>query len=118
MSDVIYLLAKFSNRRMSWLLDEKLVKGQKEENMITLEELRQRPIGVVETRCVEINGKQEEYYLVKHAEDVYSIGFSEDGTYCSHTFGESTMLIRLNDRKSSDSEAIEIYVTDPHLSPD
>ena len=84
---------------------------------MTLEELRKKLIGILEKRCIEIDGVQVNYYLVKLAVDRYCIGYSENGSYCSRVFGESTMLTRLNDRQSSDSEAIEIYVTDPHLSP-
>ena len=58
------------------------------------------------------------FSLVKLSKTLYSIGFSEDGTYYSHIFGDSTMLTMLNDKQSSDNRAIEIYVTDPHLSPD
>lgn len=85
---------------------------------MTLEELRKKPIGMLEERSIEIDGVQVYYYLVKLAVDRYCIGYSEDGTYCIHGFDESTMLTMLNDRQSSDGEAIEIYVTDPHLSPD
>ena len=84
---------------------------------MTLEELRKKPIGILEKRCIEIDGVQVNYYLVKLAVDRYCISHSEDGSYCSRVFGELTILTRLNDRQSSDSEAIEIYVTDPHLSP-
>ena len=86
--------------------------------MITLKALRQMPIGVLETRWIEIDGKQQEYYLVKLSETLYSIGFSKDGISYSHIFGDSTMLTMMNYRQLSDNRAIEIYVTDPHLSPD
>ena len=85
---------------------------------MTLEELRKKPIGMLEERSIEIDGVQVYYYLVKLAVDRYWIGYSEDGTYCTQGFDESTMLTMLNDRQCSDGEAIEIYVTDPHLSPD
>ena len=85
---------------------------------MTLEELRRKPIGILEKRCIEIDGVQVDYYLGRLANDRYFIGYSEDGSYCSRVFGESTMLTILNDRQSADSEAIEIYVTDSHLSPD
>ena len=85
---------------------------------MTLEELREKPIGILEKRHIEIDGVQIDYYLGKLADNRYFLGYSEEGDYCSRGFGELTMLTRLNDRQSSDDEAIEIYVTDPHLSPD
>lgn len=85
---------------------------------MTLEELRRKPIGILEKRCIEIDGVQVDYYLGRLTDNRYFIGCSEDESYCSRVFGESTMLTILNDRQSSDNEAIEIYVTDPHLSPD
>ncbi len=85
---------------------------------MTLEELRKKPIGILEKRWIEIDDIQVDYYLGRLADNRYFIGYSEDASYCSRVFGESTMLTRLNDRRSSDREAIAIYVTDPHLSPE
>ena len=87
---------------------------------MTIEALRQKPIGVLESRTFTIkhNGQvyEEHYCLVKDKNGKYFIGFSDDGSYCSDTVCEEDMVHLINDKNYSDREAIDIYMQSPHLS--
>jgi len=87
---------------------------------MTLEALRQKPVGVLETRTFTFKYKEseydEEYSLVKVKDGRYFIGFSDDGSYCSERVSEKEMVQLLNDKESSDRWAWEIYIQSPHLS--
>lgn len=87
---------------------------------MTLEALRQKPVGVLETRSFTFKYKEreyeEEYSLVKGKDGRYFIGFSDDGSYCSERVSEKDMVQLLNDKESSDRWAWEIYIQSPHLS--
>ena len=87
---------------------------------MTIEELRQKPVGVLETRRFPLMHKgkkfEEEYYLVKDKDSKYYIGFSDDASYCSERVYENDMILLLNDEECSNMWAWEIYIRDPHLS--
>lgn len=87
---------------------------------MTIEVLRQKHIGVLESRgfTIKHNGKEykEHYTLAKGKNGKYFIGFSDDGSYCSNTVCEEDMVNLINDTNYSDREAIEIYMQSPHLS--
>ena len=87
---------------------------------MTIEALRKKSTGVLESRSFTIkhNGHEyEEYYsLVKGNDGKYFIGFSDDGSYCSNTVCEEDMIHLINDTNYSDREAIDIYMQSPHLS--
>lgn len=87
---------------------------------MTIKELRQKPIGVLETREFIIKADDHEYkddyYLVKVKDDRYFIGFSDDRSYCSNRVSEERMVHLINDKESSDGEAAEIYFSSPQLS--
>jgi len=87
---------------------------------MTIETLRQKPIGVLERRSfiIEHKGKkyEEHYSLVKGENGKYYIGFSDNGSYCSNTVCEKDMLRFMNDEKCSAGEAMDIYFQSPHLS--
>lgn len=87
---------------------------------MTTKDLRQRPIGVLETRSFTIkvdDSEYEEYYsLVKGKDGKYFIGFSDDGSYCSSTVNEEDMVQLLNDEELSATEALDIYMQSPQLS--
>ena len=87
---------------------------------MTLEALRQKPVGVLETRSFTFKYKEneyeEEYSLGKWKDGKYFIGFSDDGSYCSERVSEQDMVQLLNDKESSDRWAWEIYMQSPHLS--
>jgi len=87
---------------------------------MTIEALRQNPIGVLERRSFTIKAKgseyEEHYFLVKGKEGKYYIGFSENGGYCSSIVREEDMLELLNDEELSFREAMDIYMQSPQLS--
>jgi len=87
---------------------------------MTIEELRQKPIGVLERRSFTIKAKgsvyEEHYSLVKGKDGKYYIGFSENGSYCSSIVREEDMLELLNDEELSFREAMDIYMQSPQLS--
>lgn len=87
---------------------------------MTLELLRQKPIGVLECRKITINAKGLEdtshYFLIKGKNNKYFIGFSEDASYCCRGITEKDMLELLNDEDLSFIEAMDIYMQSPHLS--
>lgn len=87
---------------------------------MTIEALRQKSEGVLESRSFTLQHKgkeyEEHYYLVKGKEEKYYIGFSDDGSYCSNTVCEEDMVHLINDKNYSDREAIDIYIQSPHLS--
>ena len=87
---------------------------------MTIEELREKPSGVLEIRNITIKSnsfKSEEYYFLgKTKYGKYFIGFSENGSYCSCYICEEDMIEFINDKELSDEEASTIYILDPHLS--
>lgn len=87
---------------------------------MTIQALRKKPVGVLETRSFTLKVDnceyEEEYFLVKGKDGKYFIGFSDDGTYCSRRLREEEMAQLLNDEKLSAAEAIDIYMQSPHLS--
>ncbi len=87
---------------------------------MTLEELREMPAGVIDTRSFILNAdgiETEEFYCIGKTKDgKYFIGFSDDGSYCSTFIREKDMLRYIDDKHSTDSTACDIYFTDPHLS--
>ena len=87
---------------------------------MTIQELRQKPTGVLETRSFTFKHKKEEYEtsycLVKREDGKYFIGFSDNGSYCSESVCENDMLKLLNNVKLSNQWAWEIYMQSPHLS--
>ena len=87
---------------------------------MTIESLRQKPVGVLEKRSIIIKHKgkeyEEHYYLGKLDGDRYFVGFSDDGCYCSQMVSENYMVHMINNKESSDEEACDIYFQDPHLS--
>ena len=87
---------------------------------MTIEELRQKPIGVLEKRSFTliVNDREyeENYFLAKGKDGVYFIGFSDDGSYCSRYGNEESIIRLLNNKELSDEEAFDIYMQSPHLS--
>lgn len=87
---------------------------------MTIEALRQKPIGVLETRSFTLKHKdceyEEDYCLVKGKDGKYFIGFSDDGSYCSERVSEKDMVQLLNDEELSNGWAWDIYMQSPHLS--
>lgn len=87
---------------------------------MTIEELRQKPVGVLEKRTFTFKYKKNEYeesfYLIKLQEGWYFIGFSDDASYCSERISEETMVLLLNDVEYSKTWAFDIYLQDSHLS--
>lgn len=87
---------------------------------MTIETLRQKNIGVLETRrfTIKVNDcdYEEDYFLVKGKDGNYFIGFIDDGSDCSRRVRETDMVQLLNDKELSDAEAIDIYMQSPHLS--
>jgi len=87
---------------------------------MTIEALRQKPVGVLEKRSFTMEAKgskyEEHYFLVKGEGGKYFIGFSKDGNYCSRTVNEEYILELLNDEETSAEEAMDIYIQSPHLS--
>lgn len=87
---------------------------------MTIEDLRQKPVGVLEERSFFISYKgdeyEEHYFLGKLDNGEYFIGFSDDGCYCSHFVCEKDMVKMINNKALSDEEAYDIYFSDPHLS--
>ena len=87
---------------------------------MTIDELRQKPPGVLETRNIIINEQGNEfesyYWLGKLNDGEYFIGFSETGSYCSYIATEECMLEMINNKDLSDIAASEIYFESPHLS--
>ena len=88
----------------------------KGEEKMTLEELRQKPVGVLATREFIINSVcKEEYYLVK-VNDEYFVSFLDSGEYYFHCISEKSMVEYMNDKELSDSAAFALYVETPQLS--
>ena len=87
---------------------------------MTIEALRQKPIGVLESRNFTLTNNgleyEEQYYLVKGENGKYFVGFSEDGSCWSNPICEADMLELINNPNCSDSEAIDIYMMTPQLS--
>lgn len=87
---------------------------------MTIETLRQKPEGVLESRSftLQYKGKEyeETYYLVKGKLDKYYIGFSRNGSYCSNLVYAEEMVNFINNKELSDSEAMDIYMLSPQLT--
>ena len=87
---------------------------------MTIEELWQKPVGVLEVRSFTIEHKgmeyQEYYFLGKRNDGKYFIGFSEDGCYCSELACEEDMVKLIDDERFSSNWAASIYFHDPNLS--
>ena len=78
---------------------------------MTLEELREMPAGVIDTRSFILNAdgiETEEFYCIGKTKDgKYFIGFSDDGSYCSTFIREKDMLRYIDDKHSTDSTACD-----------
>lgn len=83
---------------------------------MTLEELRQKTVGVLATRKFTINNTCEKtYYLVK-TEDEYLVSFSDTGEYYAQCVRAKTMVEYMNDKELADSAAFALYIETPQLS--
>ncbi len=89
---------------------------------MTIEELRKKPAGILRKRSIIIKNNGEEYkyyyFLGKGEDDSYFIGFSDDGCYCSDYICEKDMVRLINNKKTSDGIALDIFYMDVHLSCD
>ena len=89
---------------------------------MTIEELRNKPEGVIETGYIVRDGVELDYYLGKGfditGKPKYFIGFSPYGNYCSHKLSEKDFLAQVNNPKLARLEAVRIYMESPHLSAD
>ena len=97
---------------------------------MTIEELRQKPVGWLDKRVLKIKYKsnssskrfkmtEEEYYLGKiegKRGDTYFIGFLETGFRYSNILTETEMLELINDNHKSNSYAMDVYLSHPELS--
>lgn len=87
---------------------------------MTIEDLRQKPVGVLEVRTLSIIHKgseyEEPYFLGKLENGKYLICFSNDGCYCSKSVCEVDMLKMINDKEISNLIANDIYFLSPQLS--
>ena len=87
---------------------------------MTVEEL-QNAAGIIDTRSIVIvhEGKEHEvtYWLGKTIDgENYYIGFTKGGYDYSSYICEEQMLYYINNKSSSDKEAMEIYLRYPRLS--
>ena len=86
---------------------------------MTVQELRNHPLGVIEERKIKVENKgvsdESTYYLGKR-EKSYFLGFSEDGRYCSRTVTETVMLKLINNEITSNNLAFDIYASSPQLN--
>lgn len=83
---------------------------------MTVEELRQKPVGVLATRKFTINRTREQkYYLVK-AEDEYFVSFSATVDDYSHCVSAKDMVEYMNCKELSDNRAFALYIETPQLS--
>ena len=90
---------------------------------MTIEELRNKPEGVIETGYITVqDGVELDYYLGKGfditGKPKYFIGFSPYGNYCSHKLSEKVFLELVNNPRLAIQEAVWIYMESPHLSAD
>lgn len=87
---------------------------------MTIEALRQKPVGVLESRSFTFQHKgkeyEESYYLVKGKAGKYYIGFSRDGSNCSNLVYEEEMVNLINNKEFSDNEAMDIYMLSPQMT--
>lgn len=84
---------------------------------MTIEELRQKTAGVLETRSFNLDGSEENYFLVKNKDGLYFIAFSPQGRgYDSRYVIESDMVKLINSKCTSDNMARDIYFLCPQLS--
>ena len=85
---------------------------------MTIEELRQKPEGVLDTRSITLDDKSEEcYFLGKKKDGKYFIAFSpQGGGYGSRNVIETDMVKLINDKYLSDNAACDIYHLCPQLS--
>ena len=92
---------------------------------MTIEELRNKPEGVIETGYIIMRDGVElklDYYLGKGfditGKPKYFIGFSPYGNYWSHKLSEKDFLAQVNNPQLARLEAVRIYMESPHLSAD
>lgn len=85
---------------------------------MTLAELKQAPVGVIETREFRYQDYVSTYFLAKQKDGSYTIGFSETGTYCAEYVSEELMVKLINDEEYSYRRVVDIYMTSPHLNPE
>ena len=85
---------------------------------MTLAELKQAPVGVIETREFRYQDDVSTYFLAKQKDGSYTIGFSETGTYCAECVSEELMVKLINDEEYSYRWVFDIYMTSPHLNPE
>ncbi len=113
--------------------EEKAMTGnetiEKKSVQIAIEELREKPFGVLESRTFIIKKgdfEDEETYVLGKVEKgeryfngpgpYYFIGFSDNGLYWSEFISENNMVDFLNNKEWSDQAAYEIYRATPQLS--
>ena len=84
---------------------------------MTIEELRQKPVGVLETRSITLDESEEYYFLGKKKDGKYFIAFSpQGGGYGSRNVIETDMVKLINNKYMSDNMACDIYFLCPQLS--
>ena len=90
---------------------------------MTIEELRNKPEGVIETGYITVqDGVKLDYYLGKGFDKTgkpkYFMDFSPYGNYCIHKLTEKVFLELVNNPRLAIQEAVWIYMESPHLSAD
>lgn len=71
---------------------------EKNSAQITIEELRAKTFGVLETREFRYQDDVSTYFLAKQKDGSYTIGFSETGTYCAERVNENIMVNLIDEK--------------------
>ena len=75
-----------------------------------IEELRQKPEGVLKTRSITLDESEKNYFLGKKKDGKYFIAFSpQGGGYGSRDVIETDMVKLINNKYMSDNMACDIY---------
>ena len=82
---------------------------------MTLHELKEMPVGVIEERILNVLDPPKKYYLVKNA-NVFYISFCENAINDYKEVDESLMLHLINNENLSNDMAIDIYYANPQNS--